>query len=119
MTSKILFIHNNHKTIESFQELFERWDLELIIEPTCTAGIERIIASKIDGVLLDLDLLETEGLEMLTTLRNQHGHILTIVMGSADSEHLLISALTKGAQDFLFKPISTEELYDKCLRLFG
>ena len=116
---KILFIQDNPTTIESFQKLFEKWRFEIIAEFTCSKRLEQISNSEVDGLLLDLDALEMEGIDMLSNLNHQLIRIPTIVMGSKGTEHLLITALTKGAQDFLLKPIAMDDRHDKCLRHFG
>ena len=119
MAPKILFIHDDHVTLESFRNLFDTWGFEIIPELACSGGLEQISNSEIDGLLLDLDELEMEAIDMLSRMNEQLIRIPTMVMGSKSTEHLLITALTKGAQDFLLKPISSDEMYNKCLRLFG
>ena len=83
MSTKILFIHNDQHTIEWLQELFETWDFEVIVEATCEEAIERAKTVNIDGLLLDLDELELEGINMLTSLREEGIRIPSIVIGSS------------------------------------
>lgn len=118
MTPTLMLLHDHQATIKPFQSLFEKLGFEMIIETSCAHGLERMKTSQINGLLLDLDTFKMDGLNLLTDMREQCIQVPTIVMGWKGKEQLLITALTKGAQDYLLKPISSNVMYDKCLRLF-
>ncbi len=119
MTPKVLLLHDHQATIKPYQDLFEELGFEMIVEPTCADGLERMKTSQVHGLLLDLDTFKMDGLDLLNNMSEQFIQVPTIVMGWKGKEQLLITALTKGAQDYLLKPILQDELHDKCLRLFS
>ncbi|MGB0910010.1 MAG: response regulator [Nitrospirales bacterium] len=119
MAPKVLYIHSKNEPPDWAQRTFDEWGLELVAGANDTDRLERARLSDIVGLLLDLDDLQMDGLTILTNLRHQLLQIPIIVIGSNGTEHLLIQALTKGAQDYLLKPISIDEMHDKCMRLFN
>jgi len=63
----------------------------------------------IDLIMLDLNLPDADGMELLRELR-QNSHVLLMVVSGSQEERDRILALTFGADDFLTKPVSAREL---------
>jgi DNA-binding response OmpR family regulator len=70
---------------------------------TLAAGLEILADGGIDLVLLDLSLPDSHGLETLRDVRAQVSRIPVIVLTGSDEEDLALSAVEKGAQDYLVK----------------
>jgi DNA-binding response OmpR family regulator len=63
-----------------------------------------------DGMLLDLELCDRHGLEILQEMRRGgKGTPVLVVTGNADSA-TLVRALDTGADDYIVKPVSNDEL---------
>jgi two-component system KDP operon response regulator KdpE len=62
-----------------------------------------------DLIILDIGLPDIEGLEVLTRLR-EWTHVPVIMLSVRDSDRDKIAALDAGADDYLTKPFSVEEL---------
>jgi len=77
---------------------------ELVWETTARAGADRLLARPgCSGVLLDLNLPDSQGLEALGTLL-EHGHDVPIVVLSGnDDEEFGLAAVVGGAQDYMIK----------------
>jgi DNA-binding response OmpR family regulator len=60
-------------------------------------------------ILLDLNLPDADGMELLRELRKTSS-VLLIVMSGRNEERNRILALTLGADDFVSKPVSAQEL---------
>jgi len=60
-------------------------------------------------VLLDLNLLDADGMELLRNLRMFNNVLLMVVSGRKDERDRII-ALSLGADDFVSKPVSAHEL---------
>ncbi len=71
--------------------------------PDLRAGLERLAAGGVDGVLLDLSLPDSEGLATLTAVQEQAADLPIIVLTGLDDEALAEKAVREGAQDYLVK----------------
>jgi DNA-binding response OmpR family regulator len=81
-------------------------------------GLELALANHYDLVILDLNLPVMDGLEVCKQLREQANHHVPIIMLTArDSIDDKISGFTLGADDYLTKPFSLEELEVRCFAL--
>jgi len=74
------------------------------------SGLEMIRRHKPDGVLLDMNLPDLTGLEVLATLRQKNCQIPVIFMTMFGSERVAVEAFRLGAVDYLAKPFSNEEV---------
>ena len=81
-------------------------------------GLTLALTNHYDLVILDLNLPVMDGLEVCKQLRIQADHHVPIIMLTArDSIDDKISGFTTGADDYLTKPFSLEELEVRCLAL--
>ena len=72
-------------------------------------GLSEIATRNPDVVILDLGLPDMEGLELLKQLR-EWSHVPVIVLTARDRDEDKVQALDLGADDYLTKPFSVEEL---------
>lgn len=81
-------------------------------------GLELALTNHYDLVILDLNLPVMDGLEVCKQLREQANHHVPIIMLTArDSIDDKVSGFTVGADDYLTKPFSLEELEVRCFAL--
>jgi DNA-binding response OmpR family regulator len=81
-------------------------------------GLNLALTNQYDVVILDLNLPVMDGLEVCKQLREQASHHVPIIMLTArDSIEDKVSGFTKGADDYLTKPFSLEELEVRCFAL--
>lgn len=81
-------------------------------------GLELALTNNYDLVILDLNLPVMDGLEVCKQLRQQaHHHVPIIMLTARDSIEDKISGFTLGADDYLTKPFSLEELEVRCFAL--
>ncbi|WP_114417614.1 response regulator transcription factor [Marinospirillum perlucidum] len=71
-----------------------------------------------DLILLDLNLVDEDGLVLLRKLRLQSDVPLFVVSGRTDRETRL-AALEMGADDYIFKPFDTQELLVRVKNFLG
>ena len=81
-------------------------------------ALETLHSQSVDGVLLDLNMPVMGGMTMLEKLGNLFENPPIIVMSGNAHRSELLAAMSKGALDWLFKPIDQDELARKCFRLF-
>lgn len=83
---------------------------------TCTItdmaedALKLIRLSEYDVVLLDIMLPDTNGFDVIKCLRMNKNNVPIIVLSALNSISDKVNALTSGADDFICKPISTQEL---------
>lgn len=70
------------------------------------------------GVIVDLDMDEDSSSEVIRDMHTGHPHLPIVVVGEERQKYDIIFALMDGATDFLIKPIDSQILQEKCLRLF-
>ncbi len=70
-----------------------------------------IYNTKFEILLLDINLPDQSGLEVLQDLRRQKNDILVLILTSRDGVFQKIEALDLGADDYLCKPFVVEELF--------
>jgi two-component system KDP operon response regulator KdpE len=67
-------------------------------------------ARKPDVVLLELDLPDADGTDLIKELREQWSHRPILVVSARDGEDEKVRALDRGADDYITKPFGTGEL---------
>ena len=70
-------------------------------EPTLSAGMERLRQRRFDAVLLDLAIVNDEGLDALAKLVTQEPNLPVVVVGEIDDEELVGRAMRLGAEDYV------------------
>jgi len=63
-----------------------------------------------DLLILDLGLPDGDGLEVLTSVRNDHNPIPVLILTARDSVEDRVKGLNQGADDYLGKPFKVQEL---------
>jgi two-component system KDP operon response regulator KdpE len=83
------------------------WDV--FSAPTGLEGLEAARGSKPDLILLDLNLPDMSGAELLSRLR-EWSSIPVIIVSVRDAERDIVGLLDAGADDYVVKPFYTNEL---------
>jgi signal transduction histidine kinase len=66
-------------------------------------GLEHLVGSRVDVVLSDLGLPDSQGLETLSKIYAQVPEVPIVVLTGLNDEMLGVQAVNKGAQDYLIK----------------
>ena len=82
-------------------------------------GLTILEITKVDGILLDIQMPVMDGLTMLNHVRERHSNIPVMVMSAEANKEKLIQAMEHGAYDFLLKPIDVDLLSKKCSLVFS
>ena len=73
-------------------------------------GMEYALCDKYDIILLDIMLPDTDGFEVVKTLRSHKLSTPVLMLSAKDSIPDQVLGLNAGADDYMTKPFSTEEL---------
>lgn len=79
-------------------------------------GLERLRSGKIDAVLLDLGLPDSQGMNTLVSVRNQSPKLPIIVMTGLADEEFAVEAIKTGADDYLMKGQINDVLLARTIR---
>lgn len=83
---------------------------EVFEAPNGFEGIQAIMASKPDVVLLDLNLPDMGGAEVLGSIRGWSS-VPVVIISVRDSQDDIIALLDAGADDYIVKPFYTDEVF--------
>jgi len=75
-----------------------------------SAGFRRAVNGSYDAIILDVLLPGKDGLSLCNELRQLHIDTPIILMSSYSTEQTRVSGLDAGADDYIIKPFSNEEL---------
>ncbi|OQW49394.1 MAG: hypothetical protein A4S09_11950 [Proteobacteria bacterium SG_bin7] len=107
---KILCIDDDDKNLSLMREALEREGHDVVVSNAPRDAIEKIADWKPDLVVLDRNMPDINGMEVLRQLRLKKNYVSVIFL-SADTQAKVVSeALLEGADDYLKKPCSFVEL---------
>lgn len=109
MKAKILVIDDEAQIRRMLRISLKSVDYEVIEAENGEVGLAAIVRLLPDLVVLDLGLPDMEGYQLLLELRSW-SKVPVIVLSVRNSETEKVRALDAGAQDYVTKPFSIEEL---------
>jgi two-component system phosphate regulon response regulator PhoB len=90
------------------------------IAPGIADGRELLANGRYDVVLLDLNLPDGNGLDLLQEIRTQLGTTVSVlVLTGMRQEDAVVRGLELGADDYMTKPFSPPELLARVTRCLG
>jgi two-component system NtrC family sensor kinase len=108
--SKVLIIDDSTELRSLLESILPYSGYRAISATSGQDGLHLAEEVKPDLILLDLELPDTTGLEVLKALGRQDRSIPTIMMTGYGSEGIASDALRLGALGYLVKPFTTEEV---------
>ena len=108
-TQHILVVEDDRHTADMVQSLLESAGFDTQAVATGGTALDYLAASPPDLILLDMDLPDMNGMEVLRQVRDR-SFIPMIVFSGYGRDHDKVQALEAGADDYLGKPFSPEEL---------
>lgn len=106
----ILIVEDEHKIAGSIKKGLEQEHFVADIAYTGTNGYDLASTESYDLIILDLMLPDMSGLEICTKLRLKAIHTPIIILTAKSQLEDKIAGLDAGADDYLTKPFSFEEL---------
>ncbi len=106
---RVLVINNDSQISKLLRISFRAQRYEYDIVSTGRDGISCALKNLPDLVILDLELPDMDGKEVVREIRERLS-ILIIVLTSRDQDGEKVAALDAGADDYITKPFSMEEL---------
>lgn len=109
MAHRVLIIEDDAGTAQYEHAILEHAGFETKVIQSGALGLEVAAEFKPDVVLLDLELPDISGLDVLTTLANESDAFILMVSAHVTEDDKL-TALGLGADDYITKPFSGHEV---------
>jgi CheY-like chemotaxis protein len=111
--ASILFVDDDEFMLETYEKIISLFGHQAILADTAEAAFIQIETQQPDMIVLDNQLPDVEGLDVLKILRsNTSTASIPVVMVSASPDVVAMQAKAAGAQYFLSKPIFPEDLIE-------
>lgn len=110
--SLIQVVDDNKRNVRICREILELADFKVIAADNGRTGLEMARDLMPDVILLDIMMPVMNGMEMLRRLREDSliQHIPVLMLTARSETEDVVQALNSGANDYLTKPFSEEEL---------
>ena len=110
MSARLLIIEDDGALGQMLALHFEDEGCEVDVAETCALGLERVARGGIDLVLLDQQLPDGAGSDLLVQLFAVSPDLPVVMMTGQHDLELAIEAIQRGAADFVHKPVQAETL---------
>ena len=107
--ARVLIIEDDAEIASFEHAMLERAGYDTRVSPTGADGLEQLEEFKPEVVLLDIGLPDMSGLDLCTKIAETADSYILLVSGHS-SEDVKLNGLGLGADDFITKPFSGNEL---------
>jgi DNA-binding response OmpR family regulator len=107
---KILIVEDQRKVGHFVEKALTEQNYTASLAGSCAAARDALAESPYDVVVLDLGLPDGDGLELLKEWRESGFDTPVLILSARDAVEDRISGLNLGADDYLPKPFSVDEL---------
>ena len=114
MKNKVLIIDDEEDILSSCKNVLEDEDYDVDIAKDYDEALKIFESKKIDLVFLDVWLPNTDGLDILSNIKEKYPNTTVIMMSGHAGVETAVRATKLGAYDFLEKPISISKLLSSC-----
>lgn len=109
-TEEILVVDDDQAIRWTLKEALQSWGFTPIAASSVAEGIKLFNDHLPAAVLLDIDLPDGSGLDVLREIKGEHQDAIVIMITGNVHVDNTISALRGGAYDFIGKPLNLEEI---------
>ncbi len=107
--ASILLIEDDQRIREALARALAQRGHDVRSSASGLAGVEDALAEAVDLVVLDLGLPDLDGLDVLKMIRSV-SPVPVVIATARDEEAEIVRALDAGADDYVVKPFSSDQL---------
>jgi two-component system, OmpR family, response regulator len=107
---RILVVEDEHKIANSIKKGLEQENYAVDVAYDGETGYDLAFCEEYDLILLDLMLPDMSGIEICSKLRKNNNHTPILILTAKGQISDKVEGLDSGADDYLTKPFSFEEL---------
>jgi len=119
MGLRVLLVDDEEDIIEVIQDRLEAYGFTVVTARTGLEALKTLSMEIFDGIFLDVKMPEMGGIEALEEIRKKDQKIPIIIITSSSTRESAITALAKGANDFVLKPFEWQELKGKIEKVYN
>ncbi len=108
--ANLLIVEDDELLRDGLSDLLTQAGHQTTAAPDGEAALAQLIHTLFDGVVLDLGLPKVDGMTVLRLLRERHPAMPVLILTARDGVEDRVEGLNAGADDYLTKPFSTDEL---------
>ncbi len=108
--ARILIVDDDQNIINALKECFDDFNYRLDTVVSGKQALEKITADKYDLVMLDINLPDLSGMDVLKKIKEQKSDLPVLVMTGYVSTEAAIKAMKLGAHEFVTKPFNIDRL---------
>ena len=114
---KILVVEDDRTQVALLLEVFAIGGYVCSHAYTGTEGLQQLEKDLPDLLLLDLNLPDVNGLDLLKHVRRSHPQLPCVFLSSQENELDIVLALELGAEDYILKPFKPRELLTRIKKI--
>lgn len=107
---RILLVEDEVRLSQALVEIFQKNRYGIDAVYTGPEGLKYAQSGNYDAIILDIMLPGQDGISILKTLREDRNQTPVMLLTAKDEVHDKVKGLDCGADDYLTKPFSTDEL---------
>ncbi len=108
--SRVLIVDEDPIMSESIAKLLTSRDCEAAAAATMGEAVALLNASRFNVVLAGVRLADRDGFDLLRFVSERHPGVPVILLDDCGTVESAVAAMREGAQDYLTKPINTDEV---------
>mgnify|MGYP005992858699 CR=1 FL=1 len=109
---KILYVEDDVDTLELYTDFFKRQFREVVTASNGKEAFEKFINSKLDLVITDLRMGTSNGVELISAIRNIDTMTPILVLSAYTDEDFLVKSLKSKINGYLTKPADQKKLIE-------
>lgn len=109
MTEKLLLIEDDITLCEALRFMLTKKGFEVEVANSAITGLQKAYAVKPDAIILDIMLPDMDGWQTCARFREM-SDVPIIMLTALGSEENVVKGLNLGADDYIIKPVTAEEL---------
>jgi len=109
MTETLLLIEDDITLCEALRFMLTKKGFQVEVANSALAGLQKAYAVKPDAVILDIMLPDMDGWQTCARFREM-SYVPIIILTALGSEENVVKGLNLGADDYIIKPVTAEEL---------
>ena len=113
MTEKVLLIDDEEEFLSTLSERMELRGMNVNTASSARNAVEALDSGDYDAIVLDLQMPDMNGIEMLKVIRKNHPDMQVILLTGQATLEAGIEAMKLGAMDFMEKPADINALTEK------
>jgi len=113
MTEKVLLIDDEEEFLSTLSERMELRGMNVNTASNARNAVEALDSGDFDAIVLDLQMPDMNGIEMLKVIRKNHPDMQVILLTGQATLEAGIEAMKLGAMDFMEKPADINALTER------